>query len=108
MYTTIDDVNLVLYEEKPTDGKRAVILINLENLKVVGEYLVDSTTLSNQMLNDTWTSDWYAHNKWMQYSTSPHVPLITSFNNNKNLLIGVTKADQHIPMEYRIYDVEKD
>jgi len=47
MYTTIDELNLVLYEEKPTEGKRAVILINLESLKVVGEYLIDSTTLSN-------------------------------------------------------------
>lgn len=52
MHVTIDDKNLILYESIATDEKRAVILIDLQTLTSVGEFLVDTSTLSDPNLKN--------------------------------------------------------
>lgn len=45
MYSSIDEKHIILYENLPVDGKRIVVIIDLETLNKIGEFLVDGCTL---------------------------------------------------------------
>lgn len=65
MYPSIDEKHIIFYEHLPVDGKWIVVIIDLETLNKIGEFLVDGSTFSNKdLLQNDYSYEWYARERW--------------------------------------------
>ena len=79
-----------------------VVLINVKDFSVAGEFIVNTKITNQDFLNLT-LEEKDSHNEQSLFSTSYFVPLITSFGDY--LIIGKTNEEESIPLEYQLYDL---
>jgi len=87
---SIDEKHIVIYEQFATKGKRVVVLINVKDFSVAGEYIIN-TKIRNEENLSIKLDESNSHNIQSPFSTSFFVPLITS--NEGYLIIGKTNDD---------------